>query len=541
MIRRTLAAAVLSALPLAQAAAMTDAELKAVVEQRIAGDRSGACIAAAVIEKNVARAYVCADGSARVDATSAFEIGSVTKTMNATLLAQAILAGKATLDTPLADLLPPEAKVPTWEGRKVLLRHVVTHTSGLPRLPPDFKPPGIDDPYAKLDEAALFASLAKATLASEPGTTFQYSNYATMLLSAALARLAGTDYESLVRRQVFEPLAMTHAYVAQRPDGVRAAQGHWSNGRAASAWNIPGNLAGVGGVRATLDDMVNYVQAQLGLRASSLDEAIALTQVVVPTKAHPQSAMNWMVTPSGKGEILAHGGGTGGFAAFVAFNRERGRGVVLLADAAIEGLGPVALHLFDASAPVPPSAKGATADAALIDALVGEYKLASGLPMALTRRGDALVAQAAGQSAFELKYDSNGDFYPLDFDARLHPQRAADGGYAFTWFQLGDAQPARRVDANKPAAEARELTPEALAAYAGTYPLMPGFALRVFVKVGKLYVQGTGQPEIETAAVGGDVFVIEAVGAELRFERGEGKVVAVTLLQNGQKLRGERK
>jgi serine-type D-Ala-D-Ala carboxypeptidase/endopeptidase len=62
--------------------AMTDAELQAAVAKRLHGDRTGACFATAVIEKDqVSRAYVCADGkepAERIDANTAFEIGSVT-------------------------------------------------------------------------------------------------------------------------------------------------------------------------------------------------------------------------------------------------------------------------------------------------------------------------------------------------------------------------------------------------------------------------------------------------------------------------------
>jgi hypothetical protein len=148
--------------------------------------------------------------------------------------------------------------------------------------------------------------------------------------------------------------------------------------------------------------------------------------------------------------------------------------------------------------------------------------------------------QAQGQPAFVLSHDSAGDFFATEIDAQLRPVRKADGGYGFSWHQLGGMQIAQRVGA-KPAKPALALTAAELAAYAGEYPLVPGFALRVFEQDGKLFVQGTGQPPIEVAPLVADAFVAEAVGAELRFERREGKVAAVTLLQNGQKLRGERK
>jgi D-alanyl-D-alanine-carboxypeptidase/D-alanyl-D-alanine-endopeptidase len=537
---KTLLLAILAMLPCAASATTDETDLAATLQRRLSGDRSGACIAAAVIDGGVKRAFVCANGGKpRADERSAFEIGSIAKTMNATLLAQFILAGKVTLDTPLAQVLPAQAKLPVFEGRPILLRHVVTHRSGLPALPPDFAPADMTDPYARLDEAALYAALGSTSLQRAPGTQFEYSNFATMLLSAALARLAGTDYESLIRQRLFEPLAMTHAHIAQRPEGIRAAQGHMSNGRATPAWTIPTNLAGVGGVRATLDDMIGYLEAQLGLRESPVAEAIALTQREVETDGEPAMGMNWMRMPVNGRSVLLHDGGTGGFASFIAFDRAKGRGVVVLSDAALADVSGIGLHLFDGAMPLGKPRRIATPDRALLDALAGDYVIDGGERVTLRRRGKALSVQAQGQPEFELGHDDSGEFFAREFDASLRPQRAAGGTYGFAWQQLGAVRIARRIDA-APKKPALRLDAQALAAYVGEYPLIPGFALRVFVKDAALYVQGTGQPALQVAAVDTDVFASAEVAAELRFERRDGKVVALTLVQNGQQLRGER-
>ena len=123
----------------AATAPRTDAELQAIVGKRLHGDRTGACFAVALIDrKTVHRTYVCADGkdpAPRINANTAFEIGSVSKPMMAALLAGLIREGKASLDDPLSAYLPKDSAVPTFEGKPILLRHIVTHTSGLPAIP----------------------------------------------------------------------------------------------------------------------------------------------------------------------------------------------------------------------------------------------------------------------------------------------------------------------------------------------------------------------------------------------------------------------
>lgn len=524
--------------------AMTDGELRQIVDQRLKGDRTGACMAVAVVEKeSVARSFSCADDkdSARIDANSAFEIGSVSKTMTSALLADLIVQGRAALDDPLSDYLPPGTPLPDYEGQKILLRHVVTHTSGLPALPARLSATGVDDPYANLTEAGLLASLGDATLSAAPGTKFEYSNFASMVLSYAVARRAGEDYETLIRQHLFAPLQMRGAYIGQVPAGIRPAQGHSPNRKVVPAWNFSTNLAGVGGVRATLDDMVRYVQGELGQQATSITPALELSQQ--PVSKAPPMAMNWMLMPAGGRTVHVHEGGTGGFSSFVAFDDQGQRGVVILSDTtwnSLGSLGTLGLHLVDSSFPLGKPRKVAKPPLELLDGLVGEYQVEGAMRMTLTRKDGALVVQAAGQPAYTMGYDDAGDFYPLDFDALLRPGRTGNG-YAFTWMQMGGAMAAKRIDA---AAAKQEITvaPDRLREYAGDYPLVPGFGLAVAEKDGKLFIQGTGQQAIEVNAVEQDVFVAEVVAAEIRFERdASGKVIALTLLQGGQRLRGERK
>lgn len=528
------------------AAALTPEKLQAVVEQRLSGDRTGACFAVAVIEREVSRAYACADAEdlARIGPEAAFEIGSVSKTMTSVLLADLIAQGKGSLDDPLSAWLPEGTAVPSFEGQPILLRHIVTHTSGLPALPPGVAITDANDPYAAIDDKALLQALERSVPARAPGAGFEYSNFASMLLSYAVARRAGEDLETLLDARLFTPLGMDGAYIDTPPAGVRAAQGHTPNGKATPAWHFQPDLAGVGGVRATLDDMVRYVQGQLGDAPAPLSKALALSQTPVNPGAQPAMAMNWMLAPLNGRTWHAHEGGTGGFSSFVAFDREAKRGMVVLSDTALHsvgGLGSLALHLADASVPAGKPRKAVAAPSGLIDALVGQYQLQGAMKLQLSRKDDTLVIQAEGQPAFQMGYDDAGDFYPLAFDALLKPQKQADGSYGFTWSQGGGTVPAQRVDASpKPAYAAPSATE--LQAYAGDYPLVPEFSLKVFERDGRLFIQGTGQPAFETAAVAKDVFTVDQVGAEFRFERDAGgQVVAIVLHQGGQVLRGAKR
>jgi hypothetical protein len=381
-------------------------------------------------------------------------------------------------------------------------------------------------------------------LTREPGAKWEYSNFAMIVLSYALAKRSGKDYETLLRERLLAPLGMSETYVAHRPPNVRLAQGHLPNGAPAVPWDFQSDMAGVGGVRATLPDMLRYLEGELGTRESAITPALAQTQEQVATVSGHRMGMNWNLSTRNGHNLVAHEGGTGGYSSFAGFDRAGKRAVVLLSDTAITatgGLGSLGSHLLDASVLAGAPRVVATADAKLIDALVGKYRLPGGLGIELRHSGSGLTIQADGQPEFEMGYDSAGDFYPLKFDALLRSRRKADGTYTFTWFQLGGALEAARIDPPVAVVGKWAPTEAQLEDYLGSYPLMPNFALRIFANGAKLFVQGANQRSLELASVERDVFIAESVSAEIDFERdASDKVVSLTLKQRGQVLRGER-
>lgn len=542
---KKLVAAIGASLPLLlQAAPLPDstAALEQRLAARLAGDRTGACVVAAVINKGgqVLRARSCAgtrsDAAPSMDA--AFEIGSVTKTMTAFLVADLIASGKWSLDDPIAKHLPTGTAVPRQGERQILVRDLLTHSAGLPALPPGMQIADQANPYATLTEAQILGALAEVKLTRPIGSQAEYSNFGMMLVSLAVARSNGGDFESALRDKLFKPLAMTGAFVA-KPLAAQPAAGHLPSGKPAPAWTIHTNLAGVGMVKATLADMERYARAELGEGPAELVAQMRRTQQPL---AHG-FAMNWMSRQIKGQEIVMHEGGTGGFSSLVALDPAGQRAVVLLADTSLAdlgGLGDLGLSLLGLDIPVQPPRRAVPAPAALRKALVGDYKLA-GLPIRISEQEGKLIAQAQGQPAFELLHDSRGEFYPAEFSAVLAPVPAAEGKpiERFALRQGGGLVEAERVGI---ASAAPAISNPAWADWAGEFQIVPQFSLKVFEREGKLMLQGTGQPPIAAEVAGKDQVEIKQVGAIIEFERdAAGKVVAAVLKQGGQVMRGLKK
>jgi CubicO group peptidase (beta-lactamase class C family) len=519
-----------------------DAALEQRFAARFAGDRTGACVLAAVIDHDkVVRARSCAgtrdDGPPAMDA--ALEIGSVTKTMTAYLVADLVERGLWSLDDPIARHLPAGTIVPRQGDRQILVRDLLTHSAGLPPLPPGMQSPDPSDPYASLTEAELLKSLAQVQLSRPIGSQSEYSNFGMMLVSLAVARSDGGSYEAALRERLFKPLGMTSYVTVSASE--RPAQGHLPTGRPTKPWTLTPNLAGVGMVRASLADMERYARAGLGDGPADVVARMLKTEQPLANGY----GMNWARQSIEGHTVLMHEGGTGGFSSFIALDLAAHRAVVLLADTALTdlgGLGDLGLALLGLDVPVQAPRKSESASPAARHALVGDYRLGA-LPLHIWEEDGRLLAQAAGQDSFELQHDSRGDFYPTAFSALLTPLPDAkqDGlVQRFAWRQGGGVVEAVRVGST--ADTKPTITNLAWRDWAGEFQLAGNFALRVFEQDGRLMVQGTGQPAIEAEPVGPDRIAIRSVGAVVEFERGaDGQVVAAVLRQNGQVLRGVRR
>ncbi len=277
-------------------------------------------------------------------ADSIFEIGSITKVFTALALAKQSLAGLVDLDEPVRQLLPAGVQVPSRAGREITLRHLATHTSGLPRLPKGMLwrvllHPSEPDPYAQYSAELIFEGLSRTKLRAPPGDRFRYSNLGAGLLGLALAHRAGTTYESVIDRDVCRPLGLTDTHISLDPvRAERLAQGHTRKRKVTPLWNLNA-LAGAGALRSTATDLVRFARAQLNPGTTEIADAIHLThqhhhRINRLAAVH----LGWMglrLHPRFDSvDLIWHNGGTGGFRSWIGFIPAKQAAVVVLSNTA---------------------------------------------------------------------------------------------------------------------------------------------------------------------------------------------------------------
>ncbi|GAA3188019.1 MULTISPECIES: serine hydrolase domain-containing protein [Streptomyces] len=173
------------------------------------------------------------------------ELGSLTKVLTGTALVRMAAAGLLELDDPV------ERRLPKAEPCGITLRHLMEHTSGLPRLPPGLSGPR-RDPYVSFTPQALTQLLGRLGKAAvrPAGQEEEYSNFGYAVLGAALSAAARQPYPEVVRTHVLAPLGVADEVTAVPPAGpALRAVGRF--GRERAPWSMGGAILPAGGMWAT--------------------------------------------------------------------------------------------------------------------------------------------------------------------------------------------------------------------------------------------------------------------------------------------------
>jgi CubicO group peptidase (beta-lactamase class C family) len=173
-----------------------------------------------------------------------------------TLLADMVARGEVSLGYPVVEYLPKGVTMPARAGREITLADLSTHPSGLPNLPDNLVPRDMSNPYADYTFALMYDFLSEHELRRDIGSEFEYSSLGVGLLGHVLARHAETDYESLVRERIFEPLGMSMSTITLSGDTkALMVRGHDAQAAATAGLGLfsPGRLSAAESAGAELE------------------------------------------------------------------------------------------------------------------------------------------------------------------------------------------------------------------------------------------------------------------------------------------------
>jgi D-alanyl-D-alanine-carboxypeptidase/D-alanyl-D-alanine-endopeptidase len=415
-------------------------EIREILVKRVDQQKQAVGIVAGIIEPNGRRVVAygsLAHGDPRtLDGDTIFEIGSISKVFTSLVLADMVNRNEVILDDPAAKYLPEHVRMPERSGKSITLLDLATHSSGLPSVSSNLKPKDPRNPYAGFSVDDLYEFLFSYTLQRDPGSEYEYSNLGAGLLGHLLAYRAGTDYESLIRARITEPLGMPDtAITLSFSMKQRMATGHNSilSPEVKVNWHLP-TLAGAGALRSSANDMLTFLEAFLGYKESPLAPAMrAMLEVRRPVGKTPaEIGLAWHIL----GQSAWHSGGTGGFRSFVAYDPKARTGVVVLSNAfTLSGVDDIGGHIWNPRVPLanfePPKQRTEIhLDPELLDNYTGRYQWASRI-LEISRDAGRLFAQGSAQGLcgpkFEMFAESEKNFFVKETGSQITFETGPDG------------------------------------------------------------------------------------------------------------------
>ena len=328
---------------------------------------------------------------------------------------------------------------------------MATHTSALPRMPGNFSPADINNPFADYTVVQLYEFLSGYELTRDIGSQYEYSNLGMGLLGHILELHTGKSYEALIKERITGPLKMDNTAIAFTDNMKKhLAIGHNDQSEAVSNWDII-TLAGAGGIRSTASDMVKFIMANTSKGDSSLHKAMRLSHEIAYSNESQDFniGLGWHFANSDT--IVWHNGGTGGYRAFSGFLSGTNRGVVVLTNSTF-GVDNIGLRLLDAPVGLQMPTRQEFPDVVevsneVLDTYIGNYQLAPQFFIAITREDNQLYAQATGQSRFEIYPSAENEFFLRVVEASITFNKDDSGKVtSLTLHQGGQNVPGPKVE-----------------------------------------------------------------------------------------------
>jgi D-alanyl-D-alanine carboxypeptidase len=276
-----------------------------LILEKLAHEQHSGALALVITKKGLWRgAAGHAEGKRRADPEDRFGIASTTKTFVATVVLQLVSEGRLSLEDTVERWLPGRVR----EGRRITIRQLLNHTSGLPQ----------DVSFA------LAPRSAQQPLLSRPGTTHSYSNLNYVILGLVVEKVAGRRLDLVVRDRIFRPLALTDSSYGTTTLHAHASRRRWLGVPEGSA-----GVSGAAGIVSTADDLATFFRALL--KGDLIDEDVLAEMMrTVSTGTEFRAGLGLFRADLRCGSAWGHGGDDLGYSNHVLVSRD-GSTIVVVA------------------------------------------------------------------------------------------------------------------------------------------------------------------------------------------------------------------
>ena len=375
-----------------------------------------------------ARAYGTLEVGGKEPATTntTFQAASLSKPIAAMAALRLVQQGKLDLDTDVNAVLKswriPENEFNRTE--KVTLRRILSHTAGL--TVQGFLGYATDAPVPSVRAILDGVSPANSPpirVDTVPGTRFRYSGGGYVVLQQLLTDTTGQQFPDVMNQLVLKRLGMDHSSFQHPLSGMAA--GHLPNGQEIQGGYFRYPELAAAGLWTTPTDLARFVieiQNSLHGKSQRVLTPAMMSQMLTPQTEN--SGLGIFVDGTGLSLRFSFSGSNVGFKSYLVGYFDSGQGAVVMTNS--ENGAQLILEILRSIAAEyhwpdyrPRERSIASVDPSVYDAYLGEYEVAPGLILSVTKEGDKLFSQSPGQPRSEMFPESETTFFLKDIDAQF--------------------------------------------------------------------------------------------------------------------------
>jgi CubicO group peptidase (beta-lactamase class C family) len=408
-----------------------------------------------------ARAYGATDsgGGKRVDTTTLFQAGSISKSVSALGALHLVEQHKLDLDSDV------NATLKTWKvppsqftaTKPVTLRGLLSHTAGL--TVHGFPGYAIDAPKPTLVQvldSSGPANTAPIRVDAEPGSRWNYSGGGYTVMQQMMLDVTGKTFPEFMRETVLAPLGMLRSTFEQPPAPARAAltaAGHYPDGSEVKGrWHVYPEMAAAG-LWTTPSDLARFAievqRAYAGRSSKVISQAMAKQML---TNQKDMDGLGVFLQGAAPGMRFNHNGRDEGFDAMLTATVETSQGVVIMTNANDNSRAVARIQDFVAKQYHWPNAPDYVAPTAVaissaqLNSVAGRYEMQENQMLAFVPRDGRLFTSVGGYPDEELLPLGNDRFASADRPARMVFIRDASGAVTgLTWSEGGTDHSVPRI------------------------------------------------------------------------------------------------
>lgn len=359
--------------------------------------------------------------------SSVFELASVSKQFTAMSILLLMQKGKLKLTDSLRQFFP---ELPY---SNITIRHMLTHTSGLPDYEAAMNKKWDRSKIAFNKDMIAFLAAEKIPVNFLPGTKWEYSNTAFALLASIVEKKSGQTFQYFLAENIFTPLGMLHSRIYNTRRSLKDTIANYAYGYGYSdslkKYILPDDdpdanfviyldgIQGDGVVNSTTGDLLKWDRAlkNHSLLSEATQAEMLKEQELADTVNKVYYGYGIAITKKETGTIISHSGGWPGYTTFLGRNIDEDRTIIILSNN--NSNSPALASTIEnmiAGKPVvmPYEHKAIAMDSVAIDKFTGSYQSYSKIK--LERKGKKLFRITANAPSLELIPESVNKFFYSD-------------------------------------------------------------------------------------------------------------------------------